>query len=510
MFLKDFKKRYRADFKSKEDFTEEKLEPYMPYLGYMLKGFKPLPFQIPAILAVSRFRDILYCDEPGMGKTPTTIASMSDMYKNGHRKFLVVVLASILGQWSDSFKKFSSFSFEMIKGGREQRALQYRRYVSENKDVLLISYNTLATDDVTIRNIFNFDTMICDECDYFKSPRSQIFKVIQTYSRYIKSIKLLTGTPFNGKLEDTFAILNVVSHCRYSLFWLKNTFCKTAKADIAVYDKHTNAKRTIKHELITGYQNIDKFRDLIGGYIFGRKAVDVGATLPIVHDNFIYLDEPAKLKKYQDLILSGWFIDSDKIKHKLNSLQKISYLHRGSHSLKTIYPKIDYVNPKKDKIIEIINAHPDEQFAIFCNYKQLIDELYPLLEDKGGCSRVEGGIVGTSRLNSLDKFKRGDNQFLLLSMAGYAGLDLNNCKNLIITDFIYNRAKFGQIQGRIQRTNSKFKDVDIYYLAYKDSIDTAIINLLESRGKQINYLETEEQVSTKILSEISNHNGIKL
>lgn len=98
----------------------------------------------------------------------------------------------------------------------------------------------------------------------------------------------------------------------------------------------------------------------------------------------------------------------------------------------------------------------------------------------------------------------------MLTLAGYAGIDLYNCRNLIFIDYIYNRAKFGQIQGRIIRKNSKFKEVNLYYLYYEDSIDTAVLKLLSQREKQINFFESDEAVSKRLLNEISKPDGISL
>lgn len=510
MTFVEAKQRLKELFKLPEHYANnEVISKFKLDDRYLKLGFKLENYQVPAAWMLSSYRDVLYVDEPGMGKTPVTIAAMSDMYANGRRKFLVVALASILGQWKDSFKKFSTFDVSFAIGTKEKRYSTYREFYSGKTDVLLVSYNTLITDFSVIKRL-TFDTMICDECDYFKSPKSQIYKVISHFSYKVTAIKLLTGTPFNGKLEDTFAPLSVVSHGQYTVQWLTNYFCNLRKLEVPIYDKFTGRKRTVKTNIIDSYKNLEYFKQIIGCYIFGRKSTDVGACLPSTKEHYIPVRKSKELISYEKLIVSGVFVDTKSNKIKLNSLQKISYLHRGFHSLNMLYPETPLPNPKKSALLDLIDSLGEEQVAIFSNYKEIPSEIYPILKERGGCSRCDGGITGTSRLKSIEDFKSGKNQFIMLTLAGYAGIDLYNCRNLIFIDYIYNRAKFGQIQGRIIRKNSKFKEVNLYYLYYDDSIDTAVLKLLSQREKQINFFESDEAVSKRLLNEISKPDGISL
>lgn len=509
MKLSEFKKVYSDIYKSPSDFNLQNSSRFDLFLRYLKIGFKLEDYQVPAAYVIAKFPDIWYTDAPGMGKTPTTIAAMSDMYHNGKTKFLVVVLASIIGQWKDSFSKFSTFDVSVVKGQKNSRYSIYEAFQKGKSDVLLISYTTLITDFEIIKK-FHFDVMICDESDFIKSTKSLSFQCVQELSRKIRSIKLLTGTPFTGKLEDSFYAIVLLTHERFSYFSLLRNFCVQRKVDVPIYDKKSGAKRMIKTNVIDSYKNIEQFKGITDGYIFGRSFEETGATLPQTKDFFIQVAPSEKLLAFQKLALSGVFIQPNKEKIKLNSLQKISYLHRATHGLSTLYPETTVRNPKKEALLNLLDQFGKEQVAIFCNYKKVPEEIYDILEERGGCSRCDGGIIGNSRLNSLEKFKDGTNQFLVLTLAGYAGVDLWNCHNLVIYDFIYNRAKFEQIKGRIVRKNSINPVSNIYYIFCKGTIDEAVWALLERRKNLMNFFETEESVGHEILEDLQKIKGIQL
>lgn len=511
MTLKEFKSQYADKFPTPAYLTRENVSCYDVDLSYMKQTFALEPYQVPAAFVLSRFNSVIYTDDMGTGKTPVSIASLSASYDLGYKKTIIVVLASILQQWEDSIKKFSSFTVSVVQGTREQRRKKYIEYYKGQTDILLCSYNTFYTDIETFKQL-SCDTAMFDEADYFKSPDSLVWQCVRMLTHKTKRMVLITGTPFSGKPEDTFGIISIASKGKISAPQLYKQFCVMTEVKVPIYSKYGGGVRYIKQRVISKYVNLDKFRELCNQFIFGRTVEETGAKMPTIHLSFEYLEKTLALKKFEAMTLKGVFIREDKTSFKLNSVQKLSYLHRACHSLEMHYPTRTFSNPKMDTILQEIEFLPEsEQVAIFCNFKKIPDKLYEILDAKGGCSRVTGDITGKARTNDIQKFKEGTNRFIIMTLAGYAGLDLNQTRYLFFLDVIYNKAKDNQIRRRIVRKNSIFDDVYIKYILYRDSVESAIEEMLQRRTEFLDFMvDDEESISKKILDKVQKATKVDL
>ena len=511
MKLSDFKKAYDTLFKSPEDFKDQsKIERVSKLLSdrYLKRTFKPFNYQIPAIFAISNCGNIILSDKPGLGKTAETIAAFSDIYTKEKGKYIVVCPASIIGQWKDSVIRFSNF-IPLIVNSQNLHKLE--KIDKDGIDIVIMSYNT-AVKLYQTGYYYPFNTIVFDEAESLKAPNTDFYKYLSNAALKIKRKILLTGTPSTGKLEDSFCYLSILTNGQYSYFGLLNKYCEQTKKKIPIFDKYTGARRNLELKIITSYKNIEEFKELFNSYVFGRSIEETGAEMPKQNKHLVLLDKVDFQQKFEDLTIKGVFINTDKTQRKLNNLQKISYLARGFHSMKMLYPEASVSNPKIDKIFELIEENKGKQVAIFCNYKQILQEIYPVLKERGGCTIISGDVSRTKRINDLEDFRSGKTQYIIFTLAGYAGIDLNNCDTLIVADFVYSKSKFDQILGRITRCSSNFKEVDVYLLAYKDSIDTAILELLGSRQQMKDFIDTlsEERVSEILLNNLKKKGHIDL
>ena len=79
---------------------------------------------------------------------------------------------------------------------------------------------------------------------------------------------------------------------------------------------------------------------------------------------------------------------------------------------------------------------------------------------------------------------------------------------MICLDVIYNEAKSRQIQRRICRKDSIYDKVDVTYIMYKDSIDTVAWELLEKKGRLIDFMQSPNEADNKLLHALERAPGI--
>ncbi len=508
MTLTEFKAWYWKNFSNPANLTEENVSCLKLSRDYLKRNFSLYPYQVPAAFAMSNFNQVFYTDDMGLGKTPTTIAALSDMYARGHKKFIICVLFATVGQWESSIAAFSTFNVLRVRGNKQQRYKMYQDFLQdEDEDILLVSYNTLSTDAEVISKL-RYSTVIFDEADYFKSPTSAVFRAVSLVRYKASKCILISGTPVSGRLDDSFDFIEILTNKAISYYKLRDLFCEMTEIKTPIFDKRTGRRRDIRVKIIKKYRNISKFRELFEQFTFGRSIEQTGTKMPNLEVSFVFLNKTQTLSRYEKLILAGTFVKSKEEKIKLNGLQKVSYLQRGFHSLKMLYPDSTVENPKIDELYRLLEELKDEQVAIFCNYKQIPSEIKDYLEANGGLAMVTGDVTGNTRLNQLKEFVTGKRKYLILTLAGYAGVSLPNCRHLICLDTIYNAAKMRQIQRRICRKDSVYDDVEVTYVMYRESIDTLTWQLLQRRGNVIDFMNSPEEADEELLASLEKTNGI--
>lgn len=133
-----------------------------------------IPYQRAAADYILARPHALDADEPGLGKTPTSIAVANTMQA---RRILVVCPASIRGQWLRRIKEWTTipdpFCYAVISG---------RYGTSETADWTVISYE-LARNPAILRGLVKqrFDLLIVDEVHYAKTIKAARSRAIFGY-----------------------------------------------------------------------------------------------------------------------------------------------------------------------------------------------------------------------------------------------------------------------------------------------------------------------------------------
>jgi superfamily II DNA/RNA helicase len=133
---------------------------------------------------------------------------------------------------------------------------------------------------------------------------------------------------------------------------------------------------------------------------------------------------------------------------------------------------------KMELLSNILRETPKEQALIFCLRKITAYKIKEMLEAQFGSAAVFLGDMDQDQRDAvIASFKAGETKYLVATDAAAEGLNLQNCCLMFNYDLHWNPMKIEQRIGRIHRFKQD-RDVTIFNLAVKDTIDDYVLHVL--------------------------------
>lgn len=446
--------------------------------------------------------DTILADEMGLGKTIQTIAFLYSLYKEGHCRgpFLVGAPLSTIINWEREFDFWGpdfyvvtyvgdkdsrsvirehEFSFEdgAIRGGN--KACKMKKDYPVKFHVLLTSYELITIDQATLSSV-DWKVCVVDEAHRLKNNQSKFFKVLNAYK--IDYRLLLTGTPLQNNLEELFHLLNFLDRERFSqLSEFQNQF-----ADLT------------KEEQVT------KLHEMLGPHMLRRLKSDVLQGIPGKSEFIVRVDLSPLQKKFYKYILTRNFEalnsrsggTNTSLLNIMMDLKKCCnhpYLfptaaNEALHLPNGAYEGCSLIKASGklvllSKMLKKLQAE-GHRVLIFSQMTKMLDILEDFLEYDGyRYERIDGGITGSLRQESIDRFNAPGAQqfcFLLSTRAGGLGINLATADTVIIYDSDWNPHNDIQAFSRAHRIGQSNK-VMIYRFVTRNSVEERITQVAKRK-----------------------------
>ena len=481
-----FKKLYQAVVKSeqhKRTVLAQKINDYnIPEQLY--------PFQKEAVVRMLESnRNTLLASAPGCGKSCMSAIYLSR--KENAYPCLLVCPASLKTNWQMEFQKWSPDTKTYIISGRDSYADS--RVIAEAKqaDVVIINYDILGADDkeaskrekeriaqakengwkyrrafipvkgwaVEFNNQFNFNTIICDECQYIESSKAiRTRAVIQvSTNQNIKKI-FLSGTPFETKVRQFYNTCHILAP---DLFSKESDFLF----------RYCNPKQGYFGWTFDGVSNLEELRGKLSQFMIRHRKEDVLKQLPPKQNIPIYFDMDEKARKSYDEM-------EEKLLQQKEGLHQFTYLAEMKKALVEVKkePAVQYI---KD-MLEI-----EDKIVVFVYHTEVYD--YFMEKFKGIAVGFNGGVSPEKRQNAVNQFQKDDKTKLFIGQitAASTGITLTASHSLVFVEWGTTAASMEQAQDRIHRISQEAESCQIYYLICKDTIDEAPLKNLSDHFSDI-------------------------
>ncbi|MDU6163509.1 MAG: SNF2-related protein, partial [Staphylococcus epidermidis] len=199
------------------------------------------PHQERALEQTEQFNNVAYYLDMGLGKT---FVGSEKLWELNSPYNLVICQKSKLEDWYQHFKEYYSDDYKVILFDREKL-----EYIEENS-ILIINYEK-AIVRPELKKIRNF-TLLLDESQYIKNPKSQRTKLIMNELKP-SNVILLSGTPIDGKYEELLTQINLLG-------WKIKE-----KMFLSHYTYREWDEKEMKYKIV-GYKNIDRLKRKLRNY----------------------------------------------------------------------------------------------------------------------------------------------------------------------------------------------------------------------------------------------------
>ena len=409
-------------------------------------------------------------DDMGLGKTVQIIALLEHMRNHQGGRVLLILPASLIGNWEKEIKRFApEMPFGILHGAAA--AKNSEDFLEEPLFLTITTYG-MAVRVMALREI-HWDLIILDEAQAIKNPGTKQTRTIKELKA--KTRIALTGTPIENRLSDLWSLFD----------FLDGGLLGNAK-------EFTGFTKGLKVNP-TGYA---KLRSLVNPFILRRLKTDE-SIITDLPDKIEIKEYPILQKKqmvlYQNLVkeLTRKLEQSEGIQRKglvLSSIVKLKQIcnHPDQFLGQDVYKK-DH-SGKFEMLGNICETiyEKRERVLVFTQFKEITEPLSHFLEEifhRPGLV-LHGGTPVAKRTGMVEAFNGEDYiPYMVLSLkAGGVGLNLTGANNVIHFDRWWNPAVENQATDRAFRIGQT-KDVMVHKFITSGTIEEKIDAMIDQKNQ---------------------------
>jgi len=456
------------------------------------------PYQMNVALTVLKDMNInaILADEVGLGKTIEAGIILKELLiRSVINSVFIICPKALLTQWKEELREKFGEDFE-IANEKGFSGFEYEDRVICSSGLLLH-----RTKQIQSRK---WDLIIVDEAHQFRNTKSKGRSCLMEIPR--SHLLLLTATPINNKLTDLFSLIDLVYP---GLLETESSFKSRYSADTKnriVRDDTVDELRNKIAQVMCRTRKIETDIPFTQRFVESRRINASPDELEFIERTTEYLKDlcnnkfktveelkiqnPTRKREFSMaqsnaiLIFQALSIQqslSSSPKAAIDTLNKRYKEHPAERPiLKDIIKLAHKIKPAKVELLkQVLKEIKDKQAVIFCLRKSTAYELQKILNKEFGKSEVYSGDVSShnKRKKMIDEFREGNIKYLVATDAAAEGLNLQFCNVLFNFDLHWNPMKIEQRIGRVHRFGQD-KDVTIFNLSVKDTIDDYVIHVL--------------------------------
>lgn len=429
----------------------------------------------------------ILADDMGLGKTLQVIALLlSAKEDKADKPSLVVTPASLALNWENELKRFApALNVATVIGDNAER----KQIIDEacRFDVLITSYDMLKRD-IEYYNGKEFCYQIIDEAQYIKNHSTQNAKSVKA----IKSDHrlALTGTPIENRLSELWSVFDyLMPGYLYSYQKFKKRF------EIPIVKNGDNYA-------------VELLRKMTGPFILRRLKSEVLSELPSKSESLVQASMEAgqrKLYLANAMLLRNQILEQgeDAIAlQRFHILAMLTKLRQICCDPALCYEDYDGPSAKLETCMELIRESTEagHKVLLFSQFTSMLARIEDKLVREGFSYYVlKGDTSKEQRAQMVERFNRDSTQVFLISLkAGGTGLNLIGADVVIHYDPWWNVAAQNQATDRAHRIGQK-RNVQVYKLVVKDSIEEKILNLQQSKKELADAIICEQGTGASLV-----------
>lgn len=440
-------------------------------------------YQKRAVAKAIRIRQGYLFLDTGMGKTVLSLAIHDQLAKRelASRSLVIAPKFVMNNVWRQEAKEWNFseyFTFSKIHGTTYRGSSEFSRRIafSDEVDFHLINYEGLKwlTGYVLETGIFPWDTVFYDESTRMKRSSTMRFKAFKQFMGKFKYRYCLTGTPIPNGIEDIFgqayvtdqgaALGSYITHFRKNYMVPKFTL----HGRVTIFGEREGSRREVAKKIAPRTVRLKKTEHL---------------NLPKLKVHNIGLELEGRTKELYDEMEKEFFIEMDGIGIEAFAQAAVDMKLRQMLQGAVYTAEGDVLNLNNDKqqILKKMLPLMDGNTLIAYNFRFERDIIRtaaggnaPFLDARTKDKEAEKWII---------EWNNGQHKYFLVNPASAAfGLNLQaGGNNIVWFGLTWNAEHYSQLIDRLWRQGQR-RDVNVYHIYYKNSIDEVISDALKSKN----------------------------
>ncbi|MEM1024271.1 MAG: DEAD/DEAH box helicase [Myxococcota bacterium] len=421
-------------------------------------------------------------DDMGLGKTVQVLCWLQGRHPPGARPegpSLIVVPKSLVGNWAAEAAKFTGLSVHVHGGPDRKQKLSRLQEV----DLVLTTYGTLRSDILELMDT-RFHTVVLDEAQAIKNPRSQSAKAVRLLRTQQKLA--VSGTPIENGLDELWSLFDFLN--------------PGMMGDLDVF-------------VAPGRESDDDWleavRRSLKPFMLRRTKAQVLTELPGKTEQTIRIPlSDEERRRYDELrdhyrrALKGR-IEADGVGgNRIQVLEALLRLRQAACHPGLIDPgRRGEPSSKLDFLVERVRqlAKAGHKTLIFSQFTAMLEIVGPALKEAGvGFVQLDGRTRDRDAV--VNRFRECDDckAFLISIKAGGCGLNLTQSSYVFILDPWWNPAVEAQAVDRANRMGQKNRVVAMRLIG-EDTVEEKIVALQAEKRKLADAIVTAEARTLKDL-----------
>ena len=425
----------------------------------------PRSYQLDAAAMIASTGKFLLFDEPGCGKTVSTILGLQ-AWQRSHELFPLVIITpswDVGDVWLRHIRDWApDWPQPVLYGGPDR---------STAGTILITTYAT-AMLDASELTALTPAAVVLDEAHYIKSERAKRTHAVTRIARHADCIVALTGTPVTRDTGDIFPVLAAMDPRSYPS---RERFVKRY---LATADDGYG-------EVIEGLAPLaePEFRAVLAGQYRRVSKADVASELPPKIYSVRRVEIPPAWRMAYDGMEKDMLAQLPEGEGELPVMSVLAQLTRLSQLASSACDVLATLEPdeitgelrphydvtlkapswKADCLLEILAERPGQQVAVFAESRQLIDIAGQACEKAGyKCGYITGAQAKGARQGYIDDFQALKLDVLLAtSGAGGLGITLTAAGTAVFLQRAWALDRAIQPEDRLHRIGQKNEAVEI-------------------------------------------------
>lgn len=423
---------------------------------------------VKKVLKLFRGRAML-CDEVGLGKTIEAGMLLKEYIMRGMAKnILILAPPSLVSQWKEEMAVKFGINFVSTD---DQEFSDNPQGFWQNPFIIASIHTAKTKKHAPVVTDIHYDIVVVDEAHHVRNRRTLSWQLVNKIQK--KFIFLLTATPVQNNLLELYNLITLLKPGQF----------KTEKLFKEEYVTRGNLRKPL---------NKEKLRVLLRDCMIRntRSAIDIklpkryATTLrldPLPHEKELYtwLNQYLKSENMKKPIINLYLREAGSSPFALiGSITKL----KDTEVIKPVLKRFDKGTDiaKGKALVDILRKNPKEKKIIFTQFVKSMEYITEVLTKQGIPYVQFSGLMSAKEKNEAVERFRNEVPVFVSTESGGEGRNLQFCNTIINFDLPWNPMRIEQRIGRLHRIGQT-RDVFIFNLAVKGTIEEYIINILDSK-----------------------------